>query len=819
MTPPINDILPELKTALAAHQTVILQAPPGAGKTTQVPLALLDADWLQGKKILMLEPRRLAATNAARYMSKLRSESVGGTIGYTIRYQRQVSKQTRIEVVTEGILTRRLQSNPELEGVGLIIFDEFHERNLNSDLALALCYDAQQGLRDDLKILIMSATLDAEPLAKLLNAPLLSSAGRSYPVTIHYAAQETDNLIAGTTAAVHRALAETEGDILVFLPGAGEINRCRQLLMGLNEVDICPLYGALPYPDQEKAIKSGIRRKVVLATNIAETSLTIAGIRVVIDSGYARQPRFDPASGLTRLELVRISQASAAQRTGRAGRLSAGVCYRLWSQGAHGSLLPFTPPEIRNADLAPLVLELANWGCPNPLELTWLDPPPTGGLQAGRRLLQLLNALSSSHQLTTIGRALAKLPTHPRLGRLLLAAEKLDCLSLGCDLVALLSEPSPDRYQQLQTQLETLWRCRKQGQLEAYRNIERAAAYWRKRYQLKPVNGLPNNNRRLLGKLLASAFPDRIGRLRHGENDRYLFASGRGGQLQKNSPLHKQKFLVATELTGKRGQEGQIIQATGLELTDILTLYPDCPWTKEVFWDDQTGRIVARNVQQFGKLNLAEKPASSSMEESSTVLLEMLRTKGLEVLNWTPEVETFRARVALIRGAYPDENWLELSNAKLLINIEDWLLPFIADVKNTNGLQKINLLAALQSLFTWQQLRKIDKLTPERLKVASGSSIKIQYYLNSQPILAVKLQEMFGESDTPHIGAGRIPVQLHLLSPAGRPLQVTQDLRTFWDDVYPEVKKEMRGRYPKHPWPDDPWNALPTRYTKQRRGR
>ncbi|MDX2481109.1 MAG: helicase-related protein, partial [Desulfuromusa sp.] len=360
MNLPIHDILPELKATLAAHQTVILQAPPGAGKTTQVPLALLDEDWLQGQKILILEPRRLAATNAARYMSKLYGDSVGKTIGYTIRYQRQVSKQTRIEVVTEGILTRRLQSNPELDGIGLIIFDEFHERNLNTDLALALCHDAQQGLREDLKILIMSATLDGAPLAKLLDAPLLSSAGRSYPVTIHYTVQENDNLVAGTTAAIQRALRETEGDILVFLPGAGEINRCWQLLKDLDEIDICPLYSALPYPEQEKAIRAGNRRKVVLSTNIAETSLTIEGVRVVIDSGYARQPRFDPASGLTRLEKVRISQASAEQRTGRAGRLAAGVCYRLWSQGAHGSLLPFTPPEIRNADLAPLVQELSN---------------------------------------------------------------------------------------------------------------------------------------------------------------------------------------------------------------------------------------------------------------------------------------------------------------------------------------------------------------------------------------------------------------------------------------------------------------------------
>jgi ATP-dependent helicase HrpB len=819
MNLPIHDILPKLKTTLAASQTVILQAPPGAGKTTQVPLALLDENWLQGQKILMLEPRRLAATNAARYMSKLYGESVGTTIGYTIRYQRQVSKQTRIEVVTEGVLTRRLQSNPELDGIGLIIFDEFHERNLSSDLALALCHDAQQGLREDLKILIMSATLDGTPLAKLLDAPLLTSAGRSYPVTIHYAEKENNNLVAGTTAAIQRALRETEGDILVFLPGAGEINRCGQLLKDLDNIDICPLYSALPYPDQEKAIKSGTRRKVVLATNIAETSLTIEGVRVVIDSGYARQPRFDPASGLTRLEKVRISQASAEQRAGRSGRVAAGVCYRLWSQGAHGSLLPFTPPEIRNADLAPLVQELSNWGCTNPLELTWLDPPPTGGLDAGRQLLQLLGALNSSQQITPRGKILAKLPLHPRLGSLLLAAEQLDCLPLACDLVALLSEPAGHNNQDLQARLETLWTCRTQGRLEEYRNIERASVYWRKRYKLQPMDKLPGNNQALIGQLLACAFPDRIGRLRNGENNRYLFTSGRGGQLTKTSSLTAKKFLVATELTGQQGQEGDIVQATALELADILALYPDCPWQKEVFWDDQEGRIVARTVQRFGKLNLVEKPASASGEETTKVVLDMLRTKGLELLNWTPAVETFRARVALIKGVNLDEKWPELSHDRLLINIEYWLLPFIANTKNTGDLKRIDLLVALQSLLDWQQLRRLDKLIPERLKVASGSNIRIQYNLDSKPVLAVKLQEMFGEADTPKIGGGRIPVQLHLLSPAGRPLQVTQDLRTFWNEVYPEVKKEMKGRYPKHPWPDDPWNTLPTRYAKRRMGK
>lgn len=825
MTLPIHSILPELILTLAAHQAVILQAPPGAGKTTQVPLALIDEDWLKDQKILMLEPRRLAAGNAARYMAELRREKVGQTVGYTIRYQKQVSKRTRIEVVTEGILTRRLQSDPELKGIGLVIFDEFHERNLNSDLALALCRDAQQGLREDLKILIMSATLDGEPLAKLLDAPLLTSKGRSFPVSMHYTRQENKYLVEATAATVRRALQETDGDILTFLPGAGEINRCRDLLKGIKGVDICPLYGSLPYPDQEKAIKPGAQRKVVLATNIAETSLTIEGVRVVIDSGYARQPRFDPGSGLTRLEKVRISQASAVQRAGRAGRLGPGICYRLWSEGTHGSLLPFTPPEIRNADLAPLVLELANWGVPDPQALTWLDPPPEGGVSAARQLLQLLGALDNSLQMTSIGKRLALLPTHPRLGRLLLMAEKMNCLPLACDLVALLSEPDIKRKHREADQrsesdildrLELLWKHRQQRNLREVQTTERTATYWRQHYKLQLAKSHPECNPSLIGRLLACAFPDRIGRQREDGSHRYLFASGQGGQLSERSALRNEAFLVATELTSRRAEEGQIVQANCLRLDDILDLYPDCPWQKQIFWDHKEGRVRARKALILGKLILAEKTATASADETIDVILGALREEGLDMLNWNRDIEGFCARCTLVSNSHPDENWPEISKDNLLTTIDKWLAPYLGKCRSRNDLKRIDLLAALQSLFDWSQLQRLDKLAPERLKVASGSNIRLQYNTEGVPVLAVKLQEMFGEADTPRIAEGRIPVQLHLLSPAGRPLQVTQDLKNFWNEVYPEVKKEMKGRYPKHPWPDDPWNAIPTRHTKRR---
>jgi ATP-dependent helicase HrpB len=823
---PILDILPELKTVLAENQAVILQAPPGAGKTTRVPLALLDADWLRGQTILMLEPRRLAAGNAARYMAELLREKVGRTVGYTIRYQRQVSKQTRIEVVTEGILTRRLQSDPELQGIGLVIFDEFHERNLNSDLALALCRDAQQGLREDLKILIMSATLDGAPLAKLLQAPLLTSEGRSYPVTVQYAKQEQGSLVEATAAAIRRALRESAGDILAFLPGAGEIHRCREALKEIGAVDIRPLYGSLPYPEQEKAIRPGGRRKVVLATNIAETSLTIEGVRVVIDGGYARQPRFDPASGLTRLDKVRISRASAVQRAGRAGRLGPGSCYRLWSEGTQGSLLPFTPPEIRNADLAPLALELANWGIADPLQLTWLDPPPEGGLAAAKQLLQLLGALDDALQLTPLGKRLAQLPVHPRLGRMLLLAERLECLPLACDLLALLSEPDLRSQRgearqrsenDLLDRLELLWKQRRQGEPGAFQTIERTAGYWKKHFNLKSAEPRPECGAALIGTLLACAFPDRIGRRREEGSDRYLFASGRGGRLSARSALRNEEFLVATELTGRRGEEGQILQAGRLELAEIVALYPNRPWQKQIFWDDRDGRVRGRSVQLLGKLILAEKPCAVSAAETTGVMLEVLRTEGLGLLNWSREVETLRARVATLAALQQTDSWPQLADDQLLETLDQWLAPYLGRCKNRNDLKRLDLLAALHSLFDWSQLRRLDKLAPERLQVAGGSSIRLQYRPDGAPVLAVKLQEMFGEADTPRIAGGKLAVQLHLLSPAGRPLQVTQNLRSFWDEVYPEVKREMKGRYPKHPWPDDPWQAAPTRHTRRRR--
>ncbi|MDY0260877.1 ATP-dependent helicase HrpB [Syntrophotalea acetylenica] len=560
---PIDSVLVELKNSLEGHAAVILQAPPGCGKTTRVPLALLGESWLGGQSILVLEPRRMAATNAARYMASLLGEKVGGTVGYAIRYERRCSRSTRIEVVTDGILTRRLQADPTLEGVGLVIFDEFHERRLSSDLALALCRDAQLGLREDLKILVMSATLDGEPVSQLLGgAPLVTSEGRSYPVEVRFLERDPPGHVTEyTAAAVRRALRKTDGDLLVFLPGAGEIRRCHELLKvnpGVGEPLICPLYADLPFNEQEQAIIPASRRRVVLATNIAETSLTIEGVRVVVDSGLARQPRFDSASGLSRLEMVKVSRASAEQRAGRAGRLAPGVCYRLWTEGVHGSLLPFTSPEIRNADLAPLALELARWGVPDPEALAWLDLPSAGAMAGARQLLEALGALDSRGRITPLGEEMACLPTHPRIARLLVAAREQGRLLLGCDLAALLgekdifrgnSEAGHKTRSDVIERLEVLGRFRtSQRGGSALASVRRAARFWRQ--QMGNVSGENISSADAVGRLLALAYPERIGREREPGGRHFQLASGQGAKLSARSNVHDEPFIVAVEVGG-----------------------------------------------------------------------------------------------------------------------------------------------------------------------------------------------------------------------------------------------------------------------------
>jgi len=814
---PIDDILPDLRIALAAREAAVLQAPPGAGKTTRVPLALLAEPWLKGKSILMLEPRRLAATNAARFMAQLLGEEVGGTVGYAIRYERRVSKATRIEVVTEGILTRRLQADPELAGVGLVIFDEFHERNLNSDLALALCRDAQTGLREDLKLLVMSATLDAAPLARILgDCPLVSSEGRSYPVAVRYLAQEPVGRVGDyVPPAVRRALAETSGDLLLFLPGAFEIRRCAEALADLaGEVDLRPLYGDLPFAQQERAILPGSRRKVVLATNIAETSLTIDGVAVVVDAGLERRPRFDAARGMTTLETARISRASAEQRAGRAGRLGPGVCYRLWTEGAQGALLPFTPPEIRTADLASLALDLARWGVQEAAQLAWLDPPPAGHLAGARSLLCLLGALDEVNRLTPLGEAMAEFPAHPRLARLILAAMDAGVPALGADLAALLSErdlaggahPSQSSDSDLLVRIELL---RRRG----FDAAARAARYWREKLGVSGTE--PHADAESVGRLLAAAYPDRIGKERERGSGRYLFSGGFGGRLSPRSAVNGGEWMVAVEVAGKPGGEGEIRLASRLSRETVEELFgASLAWQRAVEWDERVGRVTAREVRRLGALVLQERPVAATAEDIVPALLAVVRSEGLEVLAWSSAARQLRAQVQLLGAHLP--GWPDFSGEALLAHLDEWLAPHLAGVRSLAGLRRLDLLPALQTYLGWSRQQELARLAPERIEVPSGSSIRLDYAAEDGPVLACKLQELFGLAETPRIAGGAVPVLIHLLSPAGRPLAVTRDLRSFWDSVYPEVKKEMKGRYPRHPWPEDPWNAEATRRTKKR---
>lgn len=821
---PIDGVLAELKDALLSHPAVVLRAEPGAGKTTRVPLALLDEPWLAGRSILLLEPRRLAASNAARYMAQTLDESVGDTVGYTIRYQRRISRKTRIEVVTEGILTRRLQADPELKGVGLVIFDEFHERNLQSDLALALCREVQSGLRDDLRLLIMSATLDVQALIELLDdPPLIDCPGRQHPIEHHYLEQASrDRVTDQVSRVIGQAVREQEGDLLVFLPGVGEIRRLETDLSGWarsQDILLAPLYGQLDFAAQERAIVPSIKRKLVLATNIAETSLTIEGVRVVIDCGLERRPRFDPSAGMTRLETVRISRASARQRAGRAGRLGPGVCYRLWTKGEEGSLLEQTPPEIRQADLSPLLLETLAWGVQDIDRLAWLDPPSASSLEAARSLLMALGGIDARGRLGAVGRKMSSFGCHPRLSRLLVEALALGVPALGSDLVALLSEPLRTQDAvigggsmgcDLSEQLELLQHGQGQRRLS---NLSRAARYWRQKIGAsdKPCR----IDAQQVAELLAVAYPDRIARRRQDSAQDYLLANGQGARLSQQSLARGSDWLVAVEIYGMTGV-GEISLASSLSPSSVEKVAGESHWQREVVWDESAGRIIGLEARRLGALVLQQRPVKPTPEETTGALLELIYRKGLGVLGWTPAALRFRARNELVRRTCGDENWPRLDELWLRENLEVWLAPFLAGVTSLPKLQQLKLQPALDTLLDYRQRQQLQSLAPERVRVPSGREVQIDYPLGGDPVLAVKLQELFGLQQTPRIVGDRVPLVVQLLSPAGRPLQVTRDLKSFWEDVYPEVCKEMRGRYPKHPWPEDPWSALPTRSVKRK---
>ncbi|ROU16056.1 ATP-dependent helicase HrpB [Kluyvera ascorbata] len=803
---PVASILPELLHALQQSPQVLLNAPTGAGKSTWLPLQILRDGGIDGR-ILLLEPRRLAARNVAQRLAELLGEKPGETVGYRMRAETCVGPATQLEVVTEGILTRMIQHDPELSGIGLVILDEFHERSLQADLALALLLDVQQGLRDDLKLLIMSATLDNDKLQRLLpDAPVVISEGRAFAVDRRYqslpAHQRFDEAVAIATAELLR---NESGSLLLFLPGVGEIQRVQNHLAErvADDVLLCPLYGALPLSEQRRAILPSPqgKRKVVLATNIAETSLTIEGIRLVVDSAQERVARFDVRSGLTRLITQRVSQASMTQRAGRAGRLEPGVCVHLLAKDQAERATAQSEAEILQSDLSSLLLELLQWGCNDPSQLSWLDTPPAVNLAAARRLLTQLGALADE-RLTAKGQKMAALGNDPRLAAMLVAADSDDEVATAARLAAILEEPP------------------RGGSGDLMQAFTRSQGAWQQRSQqlCKRLNrraGQPDSD--AIPALLAQGFPDRIAR-RRGQEGRYQLANGMGAMLDADDALNRHEWLIAPLLLqGNASPDARILQACALDIDALVARCPQLIQQSDTIeWDDTQGTLKALRRSQIGQLTLSVRPlAKPSEEELHRAMLTGIREKGLSVLNWTNEAEQLRLRLQCAARWLPEDAWPAVDDASLLAALESWLLPHMSGVHSLRGLKSLDIHQALLEWLPWSLRQRLVSLLPTHYTVPTGSRIAIRYDDENPPALAVRMQEMFGEASTPTIAEGRVALVLELLSPAQRPLQITRDLSAFWQGAYREVQKEMKGRYPKHVWPDDPANTAPTRRTKK----
>ncbi len=833
---PIEAVLPAISAALAQSTNLVVQAPPGSGKTTLLPLALLDEPWAGQGRIIVLEPRRLAARLAARRMASLLGETVGETVGYRVRLDSKVGPRTRIELNTDGVFLRRLQRDPELKGITAVLFDECHERGLESDVALALCLEAQGALRPDLKLIAMSATLDAAPFARLMGkCPVVTGEGQSYPVETRWRPTPPQGRLEPAMAdAVRAALDETEGDILVFLPGTAEIRRVENLLAEARlpvQTTVMPLYGDLAGEQQDAALQPSPPgwRKVVLSTSIAESSLTIEGVRVVIDSGYMRQPRFSPATGMAKLETLRVSQASADQRRGRAGRLGPGICYRLWGEAAHGGLAKFTAPEIAVTDLTPLALDLAMWGVRDAKTLPWLDPPPDAAMAYAQELLRELGAIDKSGSITAHGKAMAELPLHPRLSHMVIRGKDRELGGLACALAALLGERDIARAAKgVPRDADLRWRLEivageserdaaphgLRVDMNAVRQIRRLASDWRRQIGVPPHKGSVED----AGQLVALAYPDRVAKKRGGAAGSFLLSGGRGARLDPLDPLSGGTYLAIAEVDGAQA-DARVFLAAPIAENEIEGVFGDLIETTDtVEWDERSQTVAARRQKRLGALVLREQPLKDPPQDAiRDALIRAIRKTGLDVLPWTPALRQWQARIALLRRHLPTAaDWPDMNDAALLERFEQWLAPYLDGVTKFSQLAGIDLHAALTHQLDYAQQKVLETEAPTHWRVPTGSNIPLDYTQGDVPVLAVRLQEMFGHADTPAIAGGRVKLVLHLLSPARRPLQVTSDLAGFWQTSYRAVRAEMRGQYPKHDWPENPLAAQPTSRAKPR---
>lgn len=816
---PVSEIIPEVKKHLSASNSLIIQAPPGAGKSTLLPLTLLDEPWLAGKKIIMLEPRRLATKSIAQRMADMLGEDVGKTVGYRIRFESAISNQTRLEVITEGILTRMMHQDNALEEVGLVIFDEFHERNLFSEVALALAREVQQVLRPDLRILLMSATIDAEQLSQLLGSKVIQSQGRQYPVEINYLNEVDEYAIGEDTARQIIPLTKKHtGDFLVFLPGQGEIKKTEEILKrALPEDVIVPLFGQLSPSEQNRAIlphPSG-KRKIVLSTDIAETSLTIEGVRVVVDSGFAKSNRFDARSGLSRLVLHRISKDSADQRSGRAGRLSSGHSYRLWSKATQAQLAEYRTPELLEADLTSLVLDMKAWGKEDIRSMTWLTPPPAGTLALSEKVLEAIDAVEDG-KLTAHGKEIHQLPVHPRIAHMLIYAKRMNQLALATDIAAVLEERDPlpaDAGVDLNLRIDALRKFRDRGvSMSRIKKIEKVAAQYRRLFNIQPENKPADPW--ATGLLLAYAYPERIAAARPGNNAQFQLSNGKIAQIGHRDDLAHESWLAVAHVDAREGM-GKIWMAAPLNPKDLAPMLK----TKEVLeWDRKKGGLIAHSEIRIGAIILGTRPLQKFDKSlAKQAILEAIQEEGQFLLDWNEEVMQLIFRVQSLKKWNPEQNWPDWSVETLCQSSPEWLEPYLENISKNEDFKKLDLSQILLHSLSFEQQQLLESLAPSKIIVPSGSQISLEYKEEGvTPLLSVRLQELFGLLDTPKVNQGKVAVLIEMLSPGYKPVQLTQDLKSFWANGYFEVKKELKRRYPKHEWPEDPISAEAVRGVKKR---